>query len=168
MRPVQHAQFAQLMGAHVLDKLHVGPIGAWSGKIIFNHPFSERLGGHGHWIVALLADTICGCRRDPVNHGVGKTCQAPINIQLRRLRKLLDGLAQGVAIAHAIVTAQDRNRPMSSGKAMGDEADEAAQGQAGELGGNHGVLQVKLAILIQMVALFGDCCRDDISICHGL
>ena len=95
-----------------------------------------------------MTDTICCCRRNPVNHGVGKPCLAPIYIQLRRLRKLLNGLAQGVAIAHAIVTAQDRNRSMSSGKAMGDEADEAAQGRAGELGGNHGVLQIKLPILI--------------------
>ena len=93
MRTVEHAQFAQLMGAHVLDKLHIGPIRAWSGKIIFNHPLAKGLGGHRHRIVALMANFIGGCRCDPINHSVGKSCQAPINVQLRRLRKVLDGLA---------------------------------------------------------------------------
>ena len=156
------------MGPHVLDKLHIRPIGAWSGKTIFNHPFPKRLGGHSHWVVALLADKVGGCRRDPVNHGVGKPCQAPINSQMRCLRKLPDGLTQGVAIARAIVTAQDRDRPFSLGKVMGDETDEAAQGRASEISGDHGVLQVKLAMLIQMVPLFGDGCRDDIGSRHSL
>ena len=40
-----------------------------------------------------MANFIGGCRCDPINHGVGKSCQAPINVQLRRLRKVLDGLA---------------------------------------------------------------------------
>ena len=34
------------------------------------------------------------------------------------------------------------------------------------IAGNHLVMHVKLSILIQMVALFGDGCRDDISIGH--
>ena len=46
-----------------------------------------------------------------------------------RLRKLLDGLTQGVAIARAVVTAQDGDGAISLGKVMGDEPDEAAQGR---------------------------------------
>ncbi len=168
MRTVQHAQLAQLMRPHVLDKLHIRPIGAGSGKTIFNHPFPKCLGGHRHRVFALLADRICGCRGDPVNHGVGKPCQAPINTQMRGLRKLLDGLTQGVAIAWAVVTAQDGDGAISLGKVMSDEPDEAAQRWTGKLCLDHRVLQVELAILIQMVALFGDGCRDNIGMRHGL
>jgi hypothetical protein len=51
---------------------------------------------------------------------------------------------------------------------MGYKTNEAAQGWPIELLGNHWVMYVKLSILIQMVALFGDGCRDDISIGHCL